>query len=186
MVLPGHLAGGYLAALALLTVGEPSITAAQASALLAIGAIAGDGPDIDLFLYYFNQRSKRPSADSSGHRHYITHTPAFWLVLSLIIFGIGLIADSTFVQYIGWVILAGSWSHLLLDSIEFGVRWLWPIMKRRYYLLPGSNPVIDEPKGTLRYYRELIRATAFRNVTFYAEITVTAIAIVVLFQSLSR
>lgn len=186
MVLPGHLAGGYLAALTVLTIGDPSLTATQVSALLAIGTISGDGPDIDLFLYYFNQRSKHPSTNPNGHRHYITHTPAFWLGLSLSIVGCGLLADSTFVQYIGWVILAGSWSHLLLDSIEFGVRWLWPFTEKRFSLLPGHEVVINQPKGTLSYYWEMITKTAFRNVTFYAEIIVTAIAIVVFFSSLSR
>ncbi|MDB5238727.1 MAG: rane-bound metal-dependent hydrolase [Candidatus Parcubacteria bacterium] len=184
MVLPGHLAGGYLTANAILALAPATaaFSPTQTLILLAIGTIFGDGPDIDLFIYNFNQKSSRPDADENGHRHYVTHTPIFWLGLSLLIVLGGWIAGSLFTQFVGWMILGGSWTHLLLDSIEFGVRWLWPFSQRRFCLREVEEPVIDQQKGTLAYYRELIAKTAFRNVTFYAEIIITIVAIVVAYQ----
>lgn len=185
MVLPGHLAGGYLAARAVLDLAPAaaSLSPTQTAILIVIGTIFGDSPDIDLLFYYFNQKSSRPDMDENGHRHYVTHTPAFWLALSLAIAAAGYIAGSIFVQFIGWMVLAGSWTHLLLDSIEFGVRWLWPLTSRRFSLMKGSpDPEIDAPKGSLSYYRIYLLKTSFRNVTFYAELLVTALALWIAFR----
>ena len=128
MVLPGHLSGGYLAARAVLALAPAAaaFSPTQTTILLVIGTLFGDSPDIDLFFYYFNQKSSHPDNNENGHRHYITHAPIFWLCVSLTIVLIGWLSGSLFTQFVGWMILSGSWSHLLLDSIEFGVRWFWP------------------------------------------------------------
>jgi membrane-bound metal-dependent hydrolase YbcI (DUF457 family) len=185
MVLPGHLGGGYLSARAILALAPAaaSFSPTQTAILLVIGTLFGDSPDIDLFLYYLNQKSDHPDTDDNGHRHYVTHTPIFWLCISLAIVAAGWLAGSLFVQFIGWMVLSGSWTHLLLDSIEFGVRWFWPLSDRRFCLRDVTDPIIDKPKGSLAYYRELIAKTAFRNITFYAEAAVTVIALWVAFHS---
>jgi len=142
MILPGHLAGGYLATHALLFLAPATFSPTEVYALYAIGIIASDSPDIDLLWFYFenkkyekNQKlnhgevengkaSKHPKAN---HREHITHTPIFWLIVSAIIAFIGYIFNSSFTEFGALVILAGSWSHLIFDSIVFGVCWFWPL-----------------------------------------------------------
>src|SRR5437868_1384261 len=124
MVLPGHLAGGYLAARALLSLSHAAFTPGQMLALYIIGTLAGDGPDIDLIWYSFKHRVLR-STENDSHRDYLTHAPIVWLAISLLIVLAGSLVSSSFVEFIGWIILCGSWTHLIFDSIEYGVMWLW-------------------------------------------------------------
>lgn len=172
MVLPGHIAGGYIAARAVLFVAHASFPPEQTAALLVIGTLAGELPDIDLLFFYFNQRS-RTSRKISGHREYITHAPLFWLVISLIIAGIGWLIGSAFVQFIGWMIWAGTWSHFILDSIEYGVRWLWPFSDRRFALRQRPEIRIAARPGTPAHHWEYVRHHYFKMWSFYAEILVT-------------
>ena len=72
MVLPGHLAGGYLASRAVLFLTHATFTPVQTATLLVIGTLAGEAPDIDFIFFYFNQRSKT-SKKVAEHRDYFTH-----------------------------------------------------------------------------------------------------------------
>ena len=184
MVLPGHIAGGYLAARAVLFLTHATFAPAQATALVITGTLAGELPDIDLIFFYFNQRSA--STKKVGeHRDYITHAPLFWLVISLIIVGIGWAAGSAFVRSIGWMILAGTLSHFILDSIEDGVRWLWPFTGRRFFMMkaPVAAVAIPDPaqreteppsfKSTLMGYWDYITGAYLHKWTFYAEVIIT-------------
>jgi hypothetical protein len=185
MVLPGHLAGGYLVSRAVLAL-APAATAfspAQTAALLVIGTLFGDSPDIDLIFYYFNQRSAHPDNDEIGHRHNITHTPIFWLGVSLAVVAAGWIAGSLFTEFAGWMILAGSWTHLLLDSIEVGIRWLWPFSEKIFLLRKTAEPEVPGTKGTVAYYWKLITSKSYlRSLTVYAEIAITLAALWVAFH----
>jgi len=129
MVLPGHIAGGYLAAEAILLLAHPALPASQLTALLIIGTLAGEAPDIDLIWFYLEHRFNK-TVNVEGHRDYVTHAPLVWVIISLIIAVIGMAAHSVFTEYIGWMILAGSMSHFILDSIEYGVTWLWPLTNK--------------------------------------------------------
>ena len=180
MVLPGHLAGGYLATDALLIATHPSFSPEQIITLLIIGTLFGEGPDIDVVLFYLKQRFGKAHTIQS-HREYPTHAPILWLLASLIIVLIGYIAHSLFTSYVGWVILCGSWSHFILDSIEFGIAWLWPVLNRRFYLRDIVEPDIStHTKGTPAYYWQFVSKHYFKRVTFYAEIVVTICALWVL------
>ena len=138
MVLPGHLAGGYLAARGLLAVFHPALPPIEIDSLLIIGTLAGELPDINLIRLYFNYKLERPNR-VNNHRVYVTHAPLFWLVISLLIVAGGYLAGSLFTEWIGWLVLAGSWSHLLLDSIEDGVMWLWPYSKKCFAMKKGLS-----------------------------------------------
>ncbi|MDE2037948.1 MAG: metal-dependent hydrolase [Patescibacteria group bacterium] len=180
MVLPGHLAGGYLAAKALLAAAHASFTPSQTAALLAIGTLAGELPDIDLAFFYVAHVIRKDGTKDS-HRDHITHAPAFWLAVSLVIAAAGYAAGSSFVAFIGWIVLAGTWSHFILDSIEYGIRWLWPFSDKRFCLREVPEAQIDGVKGSLTYYwRYIADRRHLGRVTFYAEIAVTAAAIAVL------
>ena len=134
MVLPGHISGGYIVTKAILSILHPSFSAAKINALLIIGTLSGELPDIDLVrLYFAGKRSK--TVMDEDHRNYITHTPLVWLCVAGIIFIVGMLMSSSFTKYLSLAVLAGSWSHLLLDSIEYGVMWLWPFSSKRYSLI---------------------------------------------------
>ena len=184
MVLPGHLAGGYLTATALLAVFHPDFSVAQTNTLLIIGTLAGELPDIDLF--FFNIKYRHHTANrTDSHRNYITHIPFFWFIISFTISFIGLIFYSSFIEWIGLIILAGTFSHFILDSIEYGIRWLAPLSNKRFALqleVP-EKPTNDRPGSIRQYFHFLIR-TYWKTKTFWLEIIVTITALCILAHSL--
>ncbi len=186
MVLPGHLAGGYLATTALLLLTHSSLPTSQMTALLIIGTLAGELPDIDLIPFYLANLRNSPNVHS--HRTYFTHAPAFWLIVSLVIAAAGLIFKSSFVEYLGLVILAGTWSHLILDSIEDGVMWLWPFTKRCFALgkVTGFDPKEyggPDRAGSIKFHLKFIYKVYMRErVSFYIEIVITVIALLLILK----
>ena len=185
MVLPGHLAGGYLSARIVLALAPAAaaFSPTQTAILLTIGTLFGDSPDIDLIFYYFNQKSIHPDNDEIGHRHNITHTPIFWLCISLAIVAIGWSFGSLFTEFIGWMVLSGSWTHLLLDSIEVGIRWLWPFSSKVILLRRATEPDIPGTKGSIPFYWKLIISKEYRrSLTFYVEIAITLAGLWVAFH----
>ena len=181
MVLPGHLAGGYLAARAVLFLTHASFPPGQTTALLAIGTLAGELPDIDLVFFYFEHTSDKPEKIAS-HRDYITHVPLFWLAVSLVISSFGLLGHSAFIGYLGLMILAGTWSHFLLDSIAHGVRWLYPFTGKRFCLRERPHICLPEREGTLAHHWHYMRSHYVKNISFYAEILIVIAAICVLIR----
>jgi len=181
MVLPGHLAGGYLAAYALQALSHASFTPLESTMLLTIGVLAGEAPDIDLIRYTIEQRTDKKTDKTVSHRDYFTHAPLFWLAASLAVVFAGLISGSFFTQFVGWTILCGSWSHLILDTIEFGIAWLWPFSKRRYFFRHAESGEMKSQPGSLAHYWEFISKVYVRNVSFYAEILITLPALYIAF-----
>lgn len=182
MILPGHLAAGYLATEAVLHLTGVTFSPTETTTLLIYGTLAGDLPDIDLAFYYFNQKFSGSRTSSDGHRSYITHKPLFWLLISGVIAGAGALAGSSFTVTIGLLTLTGTWAHFVGDSIEDGVRWLWPFSNRLFYMRHFESPDIPGPKGTPKYYWLLVKNTALHKVTTYVEILLIALAILVAFK----
>lgn len=203
MVLPGHIAGGYLATSALLAVVSsiaPDTLVVfsndQIVAFYILGMIAGELPDIDLIWFYLeNRRQKVVAQDkttSKDHRDFVTHLPLFWLCVSIVICLTGLAFNSAFIYFTSFVVLAGILSHFIFDSIEHGICWLWPFSKKRYCLLQARNQdVIDEsPRGEtsrdqiggLTYYWRFIVSTYIKSPTFITEVVVTVVALVLLLR----
>lgn len=184
MIFPGHIAGGYLAAKAVLGLAHVPLDPAQTTALIAIGTIAGDAPDIDV-LFYFLHHKYSPATEKKreSHRSFITHAPLFWLVIAAAIAGAGWIAGSAFTELLGLVVLAGTWSHFFFDSFEYGIRWLWPFSDARYAMRAAEDPEISAPTGTLGYYFELIGKIWNKRITFLIEAIVVIVALVVAFRS---
>lgn len=172
MVLPGHLSGGYLATLGLLAITHSAFSHSQLVSLYIIGTIAGEGPDIDLLFYYLQRRTNKNS-DIESHRSYITHTPIFWIVFCGLISLVGLFLNSQFIEFIGYVILGGALSHLLFDSLEYGIRWMWPFVNMRFCVRNIDEQQIQGEKGTIPYYWTFITNVYITRWTFYAEIVVT-------------
>jgi len=187
MVLPGHLAGGYLATTALFAFFHPDLSTNQINSLLIIGTLAGELPDIDLIFFNIKHRhdksTKGNNEQAENHRDYVTHLPFFWLMISGLIILIGNIINSTFTEYFGWIILISTWSHFLLDSIEYGIRWLAPITSKTYAIKTDVPPesITDRPGSLLQYFHYLIR-TYWKTTTIWVEIFISIIALIVLFK----
>jgi hypothetical protein len=191
MVLPGHLAGGYLAAAAALSVFHPDLSVEQLKILLVLGTIAGEFPDIDLLFFNIAHRrhAKNGAAQKESlvqnHRDYITHMPSFWLGLCAFIAVAGKIAGSTFIEYAGIVTLVGTWSHLILDSIEYGVVWLAPWSKKNYALTKNviASEAVHRP-GSLMQHFHFIITTYWKSYTIWLELAISCIALIALIRSL--
>ena len=176
MVLPGHLAGGYIAAEALLSLLDPALSPGQIAAVYAIGTLAGELPDIDIAIHALVSRL-RLGGVKLNHRQYVTHAPIFWLGVSAIIAAAGLSFSSIFIIMCGLAVLAGTLSHFILDSIDFGIRWLWPFSQKRISLTdPGPEVRTGDP-SSFSYYRDFILKEYYKKISFYAEIAVTVIAL---------
>lgn len=165
-----------MATRAVLAIFHPALTASQSTWMLILGTISGDLPDIDVAIFSFTHLIGSKTAKKQ-HRSYVTHTPIFWLAVSAAAALIGLAASSAFILTLSAVILAGSWSHLLFDSIEYGVRWLWPFSDRSYALRYPPESESAHRRGSIAYYWEFISKAYFKNLTSYAEILVTLAAI---------
>ncbi len=177
MVLPGHLAGGYLATRALLAISHPGFSVAETDTLLIIGTLAGELPDIDLVRWYFDAKG--------DHRDYFTHAPFFWLLISLAIAAAGYFFGSLFTEWVGWLVLAGSWSHLMLDSIEYGVMWLWPISSKSFVLkkeVPPEN--IAARPGSPSHHFKYVTGVYMKTISFWLEMIVSLAGACLLLSSL--
>jgi hypothetical protein len=192
MVLPGHLAGGYLASLALLSALHPALSPEQIQALLVVGTLAGELPDIDLLFFNIAHRNHHKAHNSQtehadkkdptqNHRDYITHMPSFWLSLCVFVALAGKIGGSIFIEYTGIALLAGTWSHLILDSIEYGILWLAPWSKKNYALSKKSvaSEVVHRP-GSLMQHFHFIITTYWKSYTIWLEFVISFLALIVL------
>ena len=186
MVFPGHIGGGYIVARGVLHFLHPDISSFQINELLVLGALAGDFPDIDVAIFYIQRfvgpkknRAHSHAQEKEGHRDYVTHTPLFWLCVAGGVMLIGLIAGSTFIEMGGLMILGGAWTHLLLDSIEYGVKWLWPLSQKRFAIREKGIDLspIDAPKGSIRAIIQFLLRCYWKSLTIWAELAVTLIAL---------
>lgn len=152
MVLPGHLAAGYLTTFVVLKIASAwfsiSLSVSQTFWLFIIGTLLGDGPDVDAVFGILKSRSLSPKG-LDGHRKYVTHAPVLWLIAGLAIFFTArFFASDTwsgFFQILGLLIWLCPWSHFLCDSMENGVMWLWPLTTRWFALKNPGGKNEDHP-----------------------------------------
>lgn len=180
MVLPGHIAGGFIATNIVLSLINHNLSLSQVQLMYILGSLSGEIPDIDLLLFYFKKNKKTDST----HREYITHAPLFWLIIAIVISFVGITIGSDPIFISGIVLLAGTWSHFILDSIEYGISWLWPFSKKRLSLVKkeiDNNYDYGKKIGSITYYWEYIKREYLKTISFYAEIAVVIIAIFIFF-----
>jgi len=177
MLLPGHLAGGYLATLGLLQIFPGALTAEQIRSLLIIGTIAGAIPDWDHIVTFIQTRTLQlPKDEGHSHRNLFTHTPIFWLVVSFIIYLFT--KNGSFGPYLALTVLASSWSHFFLDTFIHGIRWLWPLSNQKFAFLDlNVRPEYNEPRFFSYWIKFVKWYTQF--ICFYLEIFLTTIAILI-------
>lgn len=175
MVFPGHIAAGYLVAYGVIHAAGIPLTGNEQTLMLAVGALLGDGPDSDIFLSFLKKGTTKPGA-LVGHRDHITYTPILWLAIGAIVYAFS--GTSPIGQVLGVLLWLCPWSHLLMDSLytNTGIRWLWPITDKRYYLLKREDSHFSNWKDLLLGY--------LKNPLFYVEMLVTLAALVLLISQL--
>lgn len=179
MLPPGHLAAGYLATEALLKIAKPNLPAAQLQELLYWGMFFSFAPDLDMFYAFVKLKSFRVlNKKDIWHRKFYSHAPLVWLIPGLLIF---VLAPGIYFKYFGLVLIFGSFSHFILDSIDYGIMWLWPFSNKVYALRnPEKIFEIPERKNIIAYYWQFLKLYT-GVLTFYFEILILAAAIVIFF-----
>ncbi len=128
MLPPGHFAGGYLAALGLLTWSGIQIPDEQKPVILLVGSLIGFAPDLDMFRAFRNSKNFIVTP-GENHRAFSTHAPFLWLIAGIVL---AIFAPNPFWKMTGLLVWVAAWSHFFLDSIQYGIMWFWPFSKRLY------------------------------------------------------
>jgi hypothetical protein len=178
MLPPGHIAGGYLTAYALVKLTGSQLTAHQQNFILAMGAFWGFAPDLDMFIGFFRHRHLTVLPNGLNHRYLPTHAPLNWLIAGLAV--IVLIPD-TFGRYLGLTIWLGSWSHFLLDSFGYGIMWLWPLSKKVYSFKSVGIDYHNTEPNFFKYWIKFLLHYTYR-LPFYLELIVIVSAVIVYFH----
>ena len=174
MLIFGHIAFGDIVSLFLAKILHISSSSPHYNILLMIGVIASIIPDLDNFILFYKYKSLKLQKDDS-HRRYIPHTPLFWIIISVLVY---IISPNDLIKYSSFFILAGSLSHLVGDSIEYGIVWFWPFSKKQYLIhkIPQENFKENEP--LLSYYWKFFSRIYVKNWTFYVELIVILLALI--------
>ncbi len=181
MLPPGHIAAGYLLAKSFIAVTKPALTSGQISWLVALGGFFGFVPDLDMFYIFWKEHGFHSTGVRFNHRQFITHTPFFWLVLGVFTAFIG---GTTLWHYAAAVIVLGAWSHLLLDSMVTGVRWLWPFNEKFYALKNPGVMEVNMATGFWNHWWNLVKWYYRKaRLTFWVEIIIIGIATIVFWIS---
>ncbi len=172
MLPPGHVAAGFLTAKALLHFLNPSISPVEETHLIWWGVFFSFAPDLDMFYSFAKEKAfavRNPLANN--HRKLISHAPILWLLAGL---GIYFFAQSPYFKTFGLILWACSWSHFVLDSIEYGIMWLWPFNKRNWALKDAGVDGKIEGENSFKFWLNFLNF--YRTLwTFYAEIIVLII-----------
>jgi len=171
----GHLAAGLLTTQAFLKIVKPEISSAETEQILWWGIFWSFAPDLDSFWafikvksFYFNKK------DGSIHRQFYTHIPFIWFAVGL---GIFIFSQTDYWKAFGLVLWFSSWSHFLLDSIEYGVMWLWPINKELWaFKNRGVKVQINSP-SFLGYWTTFLKFYITR-LTFFFELLIIFLALI--------
>jgi membrane-bound metal-dependent hydrolase YbcI (DUF457 family) len=167
MLPPGHIAAGFLTAKALLHFTHPNLNASQQTQLLWWGMFFGFAPDLDSFIVFAKEKSftfRNP--EKNNHRRLTSHAPMLWMIVGL---GVYFISRSEYFRILGLLLWLCSWSHFILDSIEYGIMWLWPFNKENWALKDRGVGEKIEGKNFFDYWLNFLKFYA-SSWTFYVEI----------------
>ncbi len=189
MLPPGHIAAGYLTAEALLKLSHPNLTGAQTQQLLWWGMLFGFAPDFDFFYLFVKSKSLKADPRKGDHRYFFSHAPALWLFAGLMLF---ILSPVSYIKYFGLLLWLGSWSHFLLDSIQYGIMWLWPFNRKIYCLYPiiGGNEMADNlaknlNKNFIGYWVSYLREyAAALKISLICEVLLVTLTLILRFNNI--
>ncbi|MEW6407215.1 MAG: metal-dependent hydrolase [Patescibacteria group bacterium] len=123
-----HTPAGFLAAYFTRKIWTKNLTQKQTYLLYFLGAIFGIFPDIDGLYFYL-------VSATLSHREYFTHSFIFYFLVWLILYFIARLAKNNFLKATSFVFFFATLSHLLLDSLSYGVMWFYPFSHLPFGLL---------------------------------------------------
>lgn len=132
----------------------------KASAVTAAALIGSLLPDADILLFYFWD------AGAVHHHRYWPHIPVFWLAIGL---PVVLMLWRSHAR-IALAFLSGIMLHLILDSLNGGILWLWPLDDHLYAL-------VDVPATQKHWVLSFVM-----HWTFAAEIAIWLVALALLLK----
>lgn len=178
MLPPGHVAAGYLTAQAFITIVKPDLNQTQLNQLLMWGALFGFIPDLDVLYSFIREKALTVRHSENNHRKYYSHTPVLWLLAGVVVY---FVAPGSYGKMLGLLLWLASWSHFLLDSIQYGIMWLWPFSNRIYALKDREVEVKGSftAPGFWGYWLTFMKFYT-RQISFYIEIFIILIALIVI------
>lgn len=174
MLPPGHIAAGYLVGSALLKFANPALDQHQQFSILGWSMFWAFAPDLDVFYYFLKNRTMLIAGNTpANHRRYLTHVPVLWLVAGLLVC---FLAPS--LKYFSLSLILGSFSHFFLDSIDYGIMWLWPFSSKVYALKNREVKFTIEEKSFLPHIWHFLKLYS-KTLTFFCEILILLLAVIV-------
>src|SRR5437762_3439625 len=121
MLPTGHIAAGFLTAEVLLNFTHQNFSHSEVTQLLWWGVFWGFAPDLDVFYFFIKHKTLLVASGTSSsdpHRKFASHAPIYWLIAGLLVY---FFSASEYWKFVGLLLWLGSWSHFLLDSVEYGI-----------------------------------------------------------------
>jgi hypothetical protein len=142
----GHIGGGLLVASA-----AEKIFFKEEFSIAALGMVIFLSilPDLDVIIAFLF-RSWKPGVKKLDHHDYLTHTPMFYICISIAVWlAIG--------KQQAVLFLLVTLTHLLIDSwrTDDGIMWLWPVSKRKLSIFPSN--LHEGGYYGVRYYQRYVR-----------------------------
>ena len=182
MLPTAHFAAGYLTEKLSLELLGSVYAHSQQTKFLYLGIAASLFPDVDI-LFFFLQTHGFAVGTQKGinHRSYITHVPAFHLMIAAIAWTGSRIAGSTTGELIAIVYLIGTWTHFVTDSFFYGIRWLWPFSNRFYAVSSAGRDFEIRSSSALDFWKKFLVKYS-HNYVFYLELILIAAAVYTYFK----
>jgi membrane-bound metal-dependent hydrolase YbcI (DUF457 family) len=179
MILPGHLAAGYLTATAIVKIMKPEIDPAHLNYLIVLGTFFGMIPDLDAFWVFYKNKRFVFKDEAIDHRSFLSHVPLLWMIVCVVLIAVFSITDDEYMKYASVILTISVLSHFILDSIQVGIMWFWPFSKRKYALKDENANNIIHGKHFLGYWIKFVELYATKmSVTFWAEVALTVAGLI--------
>ena len=176
MMPPGHIAAGFVTAYSFVKIFKPALEPSQINLLIFWGTFFGFAPDLDMFWAFAKERAFIvKDLQQTDHRKFFTHAPLPWLCAGLLIY---FLSASEFAKCLGLLLWLGSWSHFVLDSIEYGIMWVWPFSSRMFaFKGVGKWQKIEETRFFRYWWKQVLLYV--RSVSFYLEVMIVIFALII-------
>ncbi len=176
MLPPGHISAGFLTAQALLKIIHPNLTSIELNQLLWWGMFFGFAPDLDTFVAFAKARAFIfLNKKDTNHRKFYSHAPVLWLIAGI---GIMLLAPTLYWKIVGLLLWLGSWSHFFLDSIQYGIMWLWPLSDKIYAFKDREIEMEIKDPTFFGYWWTFVKKYS-KMLSFYLELIIIISAVII-------
>ncbi len=136
----------------------------------------GAAPDLDLIYNFLKLKSYRIAGKGApSHRKYLSHAPILWLIAGLTVY---FLAQDDYYRTFGLLIWLGSWTHFVLDSIDYGIMWLWPF-STKFYSLRNRQADVEIGGSSFIGYLWSFAKIYSKALTFYLEIIIIISALII-------